>query len=104
MNKERGSRFNQGKLRWSLVHFKSLEPLVRVLEFGAKKYGDYNWQKGLDRKEILESMMRHMTDLMDGNEYDEESKIHHIGHILCNGMFYMFFKNKEDEENLNNKK
>ena len=45
MEKEKGSRFNQGKLRWSLVHFKSLEPLVRVLEFGAKKYGDYNWQK-----------------------------------------------------------
>ena len=49
-------------------------------------------KKGLDKKEILESMMRHMTDLMDGNEYDEESKLHHIGHIMCNAMFYMFFK------------
>lgn len=99
MEKEKGSRFNQGKLRWSLVHFKSLEPLVRVLEFGASKYGDFNWQKGLNKKEILESMMRHMTDLMDGNEYDEESKLHHIGHIMCNAMFYMFFKNKEEDGN-----
>ena len=31
-------RFNEGKLQWSLVHYKSLEPMIRVLEFGAKKY------------------------------------------------------------------
>ena len=68
----KGDRFNEGKLRWSLVHYKSLEPLVRVLEFGAKKYGDYNWQKGLDKKEILESAMRHLTALMDGEVYDKE--------------------------------
>jgi hypothetical protein len=31
-------RFNKGKAHWSLVDFKSLEPMVEVLEFGAKKY------------------------------------------------------------------
>lgn len=91
----KGDRFNEGKLRWSLVHFKSLEPLVRVLEFGAKKYGDYNWQKGLDKTEILESAMRHLTDLMDGEVYDKESGLHHIGHLMCNAMFYEYFDAKE---------
>lgn len=94
----KGSRFNEGKLRWSLVHFKSLEPFVRVLEFGATKYGDYNWQKGLNKKEILESMMRHLTALFDGEKYDKESGLHHIGHIICNGMFYIFFEDKENEK------
>ena len=34
---EKGQRFNEGKLKWSLVHFKSLEPMVRVLEYGCRK-------------------------------------------------------------------
>ena len=93
--KEKASRFNEGKRKWSLVHYKSLEPLVEVLEFGAKKYGEFNWQKGLDKKEILESMMRHLASLMDGEQNDKESGLHHIGHIMCNAMFYEYFKSKD---------
>ena len=38
MDKEQALRYNEGKPQWSLVDFKSLEPLVEVLGFGAKKY------------------------------------------------------------------
>jgi len=95
-------RYNDGKLQWSLVHFKSLEPMVRVLEYGSKKYtvgevsGADNWKKGLDKKEILESMMRHLTAIMDGEKTDSESGISHIGHIQCNCMFYDYFDNHDD--------
>lgn len=47
MSEKLGDRFNEGKPRWSLVPQSALIPMVRVLEFGAKKYGDYNWAKGL---------------------------------------------------------
>lgn len=90
-SKEMALRFNKDKRKWSLVHFKSLEPMVEVLEFGAEKYEPDNWKKGLDKKEILESMMRHLGALMDGEEYDPESGINHIGHIMCNAMFYSYF-------------
>jgi len=92
----KADRYNDGKARWGLVHWKSLIPLVQVLEFGAKKYSEWNWSKGLDRKEILESMMRHLTALMDGEEFDSESKLHHIGHIMCNAMFYSYFNVKHE--------
>lgn len=36
MNVETGSRYNEGKLKWSYVPFKALEPMVRVLMFGAE--------------------------------------------------------------------
>ncbi len=84
-------RYNQGKSRWSLVHFKSLDPMVRVLMYGADKYAPDNWKHGLDRKEILDSMMRHLGALIDGQEVDPESGEHHIGHIMCNCMFYSYF-------------
>lgn len=35
-------RFNSGKLKWSLVDFDSLAGMVKVLEFGAKKYDAHN--------------------------------------------------------------
>ncbi len=88
-------RFNTGKKKWSLVHFKSLDPMVDVLEFGAKKYSADNWKAGLDKKEVLESMMRHLAALMDGEEIDPESNLPHIGHIQCNAMFYEYFRHND---------
>jgi len=93
----KGLRYNEGKPKWGLVHFKSLEPMVRVLEYGAKKYSPDNWKKGLDKKEILESMMRHIAALMDGEEIDPETGITHMGNIQCNAMFYNYFTALEDE-------
>lgn len=94
----KSDRFNKGKIQWSLVHFKSIEELPKVLEFGAKKYSRDNWKKGLDLNEILDSMQRHLSSLIDGQEFDEESKLHHIGHIMCNCMFYSYHKNKNEQE------
>lgn len=95
---DKAMRFNAGKLKWSLVHFKSLEPLVKVLMFGAEKYSPDNWKKGLDPKEIMESMMRHVTAIMDGEINDPESGLPHIGHIMCNSMFYSYFADKKRKE------
>lgn len=85
-------RYNANKLDWSLVHNQALEPMVRVLMFGAEKYSPDNWKKGMPKKEILNSLRRHVNDLMDGIEFDKDSGLHQIGHIMCNCMFYSFFE------------
>lgn len=85
--------------------------MVEVLEFGAKKYSPDNWKKGLDQKEVIESMLRHafalLTAIQEGkpdDQYDKDSGLHHIGHIMCNCMFYAYhdknnsFKNKNGNE------
>ena len=104
-----GSRFNEGKLKWSLVSWSALAPMVRVLMFGAEKYDNHNWKKGLKYTEICESLQRHLNSFLEGEDDDKESKISHIGHILCNAMFlsYMslFRKDLDDryiDKNLTN--
>lgn len=87
---EKASRHNSGKPKWHLVDLESLTPLVRVLEYGAVKYEPFNWKKEMSREDILDSMMRHMVSLLSNKEIDEESKQHHIGHIMANAMFYSF--------------
>ena len=68
---EKALRYNDGKPDWSLVDFNSLLPMVRVLEYGAKKYtvgevsGRDNWKKPMDKRQILNSAMRHLIKLMD---------------------------------------
>jgi hypothetical protein len=100
---EKALRFNENKPQWSLVHFESISELPRVLEFGAIKYSRDNWKKGLDLNEIKDSMQRHLAELIDGNEHDLESGLHHIGHIMCNCMFYMYhYKRIESNDESNN--
>lgn len=89
---EKAMRFNEGKLEWSLVDYEAISPLVETLTFGAKKYARDNWKKGLDKEKILDSMMRHMVAIMDGEEYDAESGVLHTGHIMANCMFYNYQK------------
>jgi hypothetical protein len=85
--KAEGLRYNEGKAKWSLVPQSSLLPMVRVLEFGAKKYDSYNWMKGMSITEICESLKRHLDAFMEGEDNDPESGLPHLGHIQCNALF-----------------
>ena len=84
------TRNNVGKLRWDLVDWGSVEEMLKVLEFGAIKYNPENWKKGLNREEILESTQRHLIQLFQKEELDQESQLHHAGHVMCNMMFYLY--------------
>ena len=95
-----GDRFNTGKLKWSLVSWRALAPMVRVLMFGAEKYDDHNWKKGLKYTEVCESLQRHLNSFIEGEDDDPESKLSHVGHVLCNAMFlsYMSFFRKDMDD------
>ena len=101
-HKEKGVKFNYGKLLWSLVDFESLEPMVEVLMHGAKKYSPDNW-KNVDPYEYVDSLLRHVTEFSDevrknkGKKKksfiaDHDSKLRLIGHIMCNALFISYFE------------
>lgn len=90
MKEELGLRFNESKVKWSLVDFDCFEDMVKVLEFGAKKYAAWNWKKGLKITEVMESLQRHQNAIAKGENLDPESKLPHIGHLQCNAMFLAY--------------
>ena len=98
MSTEKSIRYNQGKPKWSLLDYNSLEPLVKVMEFGEKKYSRGNWQKGLELSEIQDSIYRHLNALNDGELCDKETGILHTGHIMANCMMWNYHFNKQHEE------
>ena len=56
----------------------------RVLEYGSKKYAAWNWAKGMQWSVPLGCALRHIRAHLDNEEYDEESGLPHLDHVLCN--------------------
>jgi hypothetical protein len=103
---EQALRYNQGKPQWSLIDFDSLEGLVHVLEYGARKYSKDNWKKGMPVTQVSESLMRHLFAFLRGDDIDPESGCRHISHVMCNAMFLEYILREkphfDDRKNSNN--
>lgn len=70
---------------YDLVPFQEItDAYARVAEFGAKKYGPWNWAKGLPRVQLLGSLLRHAFAYLRGEDYDRETGLLHADHILWN--------------------
>lgn len=93
---EGATRYNEGKPRMGLIPPQLLEGVGHVLSFGAQKYGDNNWKKGLSDENCMSSCLRHLMAFQDGEMYDKESGIHHLAHAACNLAFMLYFHNKNN--------
>lgn len=75
------------QIPYDLVPFQEFtDAFIRVAEFGAIKYGDWDWSKGMPRVQILGSLLRHAFAYIRGEEYDKESKLLHTDHIVWNAV------------------
>jgi hypothetical protein len=83
-----GVKDDGGKLMWSLLPWKALQGLVKVLTFGAKKYSPEGWRTVPDAKaRYTAALLRHLYALNVGEKIDSESGLRHIDHLLCNAAF-----------------
>lgn len=82
-----GLRFNEGKLRYDLLHPEATKGLVKVLTAGAKKYTARNWEKGMSWTSVIASLKRHLAAIEAGEDYDNETGLLHADHIQCNSHF-----------------
>lgn len=88
-----GVKMDEGKLRWSLLPWDAVEEVVRVLMFGAKKYDDRNWEKGMDYGRLFDACLRHkIAWWQKGETQAEDSKIHHLAHDACDALFLLAYE------------
>jgi|SRR5579871_2940874 len=81
-----------GKRRFSLLPVQPLYDAIDVLEFGAKRYGDYNWQKGFEWTALYNAAQRHLHAWFEGEDEADDSKINHLAHAMVNMMFLLVFR------------
>ncbi len=83
---EAALRYDADKPRWELLPPDALNALVQVYTVGAKKYADRNWERGMSFSRCFGSLMRHSWKWWSGEEWDEETKCHHLAHAAWNAL------------------
>jgi len=87
-----GQKFDQGKLRYSLLPTGTVQEVVKVLELGAVKYAPNNWQLVPDaRTRYFDAIMRHLHAWWSGEKIDPETGLNHLAHAACSTLFLLYF-------------
>jgi hypothetical protein len=76
-----GRKNDDGKLRYDLIPPRALEALAYVYTIGAKKYGDYNWHKGMSWGRIISAMFRHIAAWLMGCSKDPHDGQHPLASV-----------------------
>lgn len=89
---EGGSKFDAGKARIDLIAPEMLFGTADILAFGAAKYSERNWEKGMSWSRPFGALMRHMWAWWSGEQIDPETGKSHLWHASCCLMFLIAFE------------
>lgn len=88
---DEGDKFDGDKIRTDLLSVPAMMGTSKVLTFGAKRYGDRNWEKGLSFSRVFGACLRHLFSWWMKIDNDEESGINHLHHAACCIMFLQHY-------------
>jgi len=79
--KQEAVKFDSMKLRFDLIPPDALEELAKIYTIGAGRYGDRNWEKGMNWGRIYAALQRHLNSFWGGQDFDEDE---------CNDMSHKY--------------
>lgn len=103
----KGLRMDSGKTRVELIPADALLYLGRIYQYGAFKYSDRNWERGMKWSRVIAPLFRHLLQFMMGKKYDDcgedckekkrklckfHSRLLHSAHIAWNGITLLTFE------------
>ena len=71
------------------VPLEAIAAAAASLEYGARKYADRNWEKGLPWQQMIDSLKRHVEDFERRKDYDDGdggSGMHQVCMIMASAM------------------
>ena len=93
--KGEGRKDDQDKLRMELLPPEFLEATASILTFGAKKYDDRNWEKGMAWSRVYGALMRHLWSWWKGDVSDPETGKSHLWHACCCLAFLVTYEQRK---------
>lgn len=78
-----GRKDDQGKPRYDLIPPEIEDAIAMVLTYGAEKYDERNWEKGMNWGRPFAAMRRHMNAWWAGEDKDPETGMSHLWHASC---------------------
>jgi hypothetical protein len=90
-SKNTGIKYDGEKPDYSLIPFEALDEIVKVLTYGARKYGRENWHKLENlEKRYFAACLRHLSAYGRGERLDQETGKHHLAHAGCCVLFILW--------------
>lgn len=89
-----GIKHDGGKTRVELYPPEALLATSRVLTFGAHKYAERNWEKGIAYSRVYGALMRHLLDFWLGVRADPETGESPVHHAACCIAFLQTFEER----------
>ena len=103
-----GYKADEAKPRMDLIPPEAIFALATVLSFGAAKYADRNWEKGMKWSRPFGAAMRHLwawwggktpttTNFLFG-DLDAETGFSHLWHAICCLAFLVSYEERQMTE------
>jgi hypothetical protein len=88
-----GTKYDTGKPRYALLPWDAIEEVAKVMTYGAAKYDDRNWERGMSWDRPFSAAMRHLVAFWQKREdLDPESGCYHLASAACNILFLLAFQ------------
>jgi hypothetical protein len=87
-----GVKLDSGKLPIHLYAFDALEETTKVLDFGARKYSERNWELGMKWSRVFSALLRHLFAWWAKRGTDPETGLSHLAHASCCLMFLLAYE------------
>lgn len=86
---------DQDKIRYDLIPPEAMDAMAEGLKFGATKYADRDWEKGLRWSQMFRALMSHAWKWWRGIPADDESGLSHMVHCLCCCAFLVAYERRK---------
>lgn len=101
MSKPQKSYKNSNKPKLSLIPKEALYAIGNGFTFGILKHGTHRYKTSkITITELLDASVRHIYQFIDGENYDKESKVNHLGAAgtnLCMAIWLFYNKPESDD-------
>lgn len=106
LNSDSATKFDTDKTRFELIPCGALSQVAEVFTTGAKKYGDRNWEKGMNWSRLVGAILRHIFAWFSGQTFDKETGHNHLAHACASLLmlieYHTTHKNLDDRSKKEN--
>jgi len=81
--------------RFDLIPVGPLTELAKLYGKGAEKYSENNWRNGYDWSKSYSALCRHLNQFWDGENYDDQTKCHHLSSVIFHAMAMLEYSTNE---------
>ena len=96
-NNNEAMKYDGEKVRLDLLPADPIIDVGKVLTYGAKKYSERNWERGLAWSRCYGAALRHLLAWHKGETNDPETGLNHLAHAACEILFLLEFSRTHPE-------